>query len=48
MLKRTEMLICDAAKDKEGKIDKDILNLLLNSFNTARENKGLSDEGEDA
>lgn len=41
-------LICDAAKDKEGKIDKDILNLLLNSFNTARENKGLSDEGEDA
>ena len=29
-------LICDAAKDKDGMIDKDILTQLLTSFNTAR------------
>ena len=39
-------LICDAAKDKDGMIDKDILTQLLTSFNTARGYKSQSGKGE--
>lgn len=39
-------LICDAAKDKDGMIDKDILPQLLTSFNTARGYKSHSGKGE--
>lgn len=35
--------ICDAAKDKDGKIDKDIFNLLLTNFNDERASKSLPD-----
>lgn len=39
-------LICDASKDKDGKIDKDILIQLLTSFNTARGYRSQSGKGE--
>lgn len=39
-------LICDAAKDKDGMIDKDILTQLLTSFNTARGYKSQSGKSE--
>lgn len=39
-------LICDAAKDKDGMIDKDILTQLLTSFNTARGYKSQSGKDE--
>lgn len=39
-------LICDAAKDNDGMIDKDILTQLLTSFNTARGYKSQSGKGE--
>lgn len=39
-------LICDAAKDKDGMINKDILTQLLTSFSTARGYKSQSCKGE--
>lgn len=40
-------LICDAAKDKDGIIDKDILNLLLTNFNNERGYMSQSDKKDD-